>query len=187
MESNKVEIQKRLENLLKKNNFTAKKLSEISGVSPATISQARSDGRMSDETARSIAKALHVGVDYLKGVSDVESPDDYALKLLSTHVAGIAVKSVWDGHSIVMGIAISEELSKYLKTLSKIEGLSEEELPSDLREDWLNRKTKEFIDLMGNTPTKMKQYVLLDHNFYTDEVATAIENAKKNMQGHINE
>lgn len=168
----------RIQSLLKKHKMSQVELAQKSELSKGTISKAAARGELSKESAKRIASALGVSLDFLYGNSDVESIEEYALTLVEQHISSFASKMSGVYNGMVAGISLSPALASYLEQSAEIKKAP---LPERVRTDGLYELKQSFLQQMEMDLGEKKCYVLIDARLYTADVERAIAKAESEI------
>lgn len=149
----------RIEQLLKDNNLSGRELAKKCGLSPNTISLARNGKRLSMNSARYIAKACNVSLEYLFGVNDSKNIDYASAEAIERHINPTITKidTGKDEYSLPV-LGISAALDKYFAG-------SRRAVPSilseDLRQSLQDQLQKDFVKVITEDVTERHEYVMI--------------------------
>lgn len=175
----KENVSNRINFLLKRDGMSQKALAEKSGLTTAVINKA-TKGELSVNSALLISKVFGVSLDYIFGNSDIDDKRQFVLDVLLKHIYMLSLKSVWGGDWINGCLTISKPLSQFFEAMN--EAISAKTIPNDFRKDWINRVRRDFLNVIMDIPKEKQDFVLLDQNLYTNEVANAVEKAKEKLK-----
>lgn len=114
MDNLKEIVSERIGKLISERKMSQKNFAEKCGLSSNTISQAKNHGKLSLESATLIAKACNTTIDYIFGVSDIESVPEEVFRILKEHIV-----PVWDVREVdaescfIPHIRVSSTLDDY--------------------------------------------------------------------------
>lgn len=167
-------IAERIQLLIKKYNFSQVILAEKCELSKSTVSKAAKRGKLSLKSAKRIARALGVSLDYLYGNSEIENAQEYAFSLMEQHVSAFARNMSGPYNGIISGISLSPAFRDYLEKSAEIKKAP---LSKRVCEDGLCEVKQTFLQKIGECSGDNKDYVLIDYRFYTPDVESAIKKA----------
>ena len=168
----------RLKKAMGNKQFSQIQLAVESDSSPSTISKAVTKGELSVNTAKRIAQALGVSLDYLYGNDDIESISQFAFDTMLRHISAYNRKSVWGSDSVIASVSISQPLSAYLEAICNSE---KAEAPDSVRELWQADAKEKLLQQIDDDTMEKEEYALIKHIFLTEKVLEAIAFEKDGM------
>ena len=149
----------RINKLIEESNLSGNAFAKQCDLSPNTISQARKGERLSLNSAKMIAKACNVTLDYLFGASEVKNIEYISVEAINKHISPTTanVDTSRDEYSLP-ALEISVAFDEYLVGSRNATAPF---LPEKLRESFQEQLQRDFVGVITEEVKERHKYVII--------------------------